>query len=592
MRIILITFLIFLFIVISFSFSFALPEKAYLQEGIADINRVDENTLNIHQNQEKAIINWQSFSVAPQETVQFFQPSPLAVALNRVTGNLPSEIFGNLLANGQIFLINPNGILFGRGAKIDVKGLVASTLDISDTDFLSGKYLFYQNPQFPLAAVINQGEIKIKEGGYLALISPFILQDGVIEAPLGQVEIAGCREAVLDISGNGLINFSLGKINENGDSILNGMGASSNIPFIEAEKIVVEGNNIKLLGAEGTVINNGKITTEGEGNKGGKIKLNSTRATLLSCYSDLYSPYGFIEVSSLGRLKIDGSIYAPYGTLLFDPTNISIINDASGDGYDPNETGDETVGEEWLEAQQGNQNIILMATNDITLENLSDGILSMATQSGYKFSLQAGGDIVFADTSDKITTNNGNIELNAEGSITLGNLDAGTGDITIEAGDGDITIRSIKADEVEITARDGSILDDSTFTGEVKIEDIPTLIEANKITLTAAENIGDVPESEELTEVEQFYYPFLDISLGSGNLIAEAEEGSIYINDYKSSGVTYTPTKYDLNCKDPDENDYFIGFANLAGSITIDSPLSLSDNQFFSAEGDLNINAA
>ena len=102
-----------------------------------------------------AIINWRSFSIARDETTRFIQQSASSAVLNRVTGVSPSQILGALQSNGRVFLINPNGILFGAGAQIDVGGLVASTLNLSDQDFLAGRMRFTATPG--AGSVVNLG---------------------------------------------------------------------------------------------------------------------------------------------------------------------------------------------------------------------------------------------------------------------------------------------------------------------------------------------------------------------------------------------------------------------------------------------------
>lgn len=94
----------------------ALPGGGQIAGGQATIQQSVPNTLTIHQGSDRAILNWQSFSIGSGEAVHFLQPGVGSIALNRVVGIDPSVILGQLHANGQIFLINPNGILFGAGA--------------------------------------------------------------------------------------------------------------------------------------------------------------------------------------------------------------------------------------------------------------------------------------------------------------------------------------------------------------------------------------------------------------------------------------------------------------------------------------------
>ncbi len=161
---------------------------------------------NINQSSNKAIINWQGFSVPPQETVNFNQPNSASVTLNRVIGNETSVISGALNANGQIFIVNSAGVLFGKGAQVNVGGLVASTRDISNADFLAGNYTFSGSSS---AAVVNQGRIRAGQGGYVALLGKTVSNDGVISARLGTVAMAAGDKITLNFGGNSLLDVTI-----------------------------------------------------------------------------------------------------------------------------------------------------------------------------------------------------------------------------------------------------------------------------------------------------------------------------------------------------------------------------------------------
>ena len=153
------------------------------------MSQPNATTLHIHQASHKAIINWRGFSINADELVRFLQPSASAIALNRVTGGDPSIILGQLIANGRIFLINPNGIVFGPGARVDVGGLLATTLNMTDADFLAGRYIF-QQAGANLGSVINQGTITAAPGGFVALSAPGVLNAGTITVHLGTVHLS------------------------------------------------------------------------------------------------------------------------------------------------------------------------------------------------------------------------------------------------------------------------------------------------------------------------------------------------------------------------------------------------------------------
>jgi filamentous hemagglutinin family protein len=124
----------------------ALPAGGQVVGGSASISQANGQTLNVNQSSNRAIINWKGFSINVNELVKFNQPSSSSVILNRVTGVDPSSILGQLVANGRVFVVNPNGILFGPKATVDVAGLLATTLNTKDTDFMAGKFTFAQDP--------------------------------------------------------------------------------------------------------------------------------------------------------------------------------------------------------------------------------------------------------------------------------------------------------------------------------------------------------------------------------------------------------------------------------------------------------------
>ncbi len=133
----------------------ALPTGEQVVAGQVTVSRPTSQMMQIDQGTQKGIINWQGFSIGGSEHVNFTQPSASSVTLNRVMGTDPSAIFGRLTANGQIFLTNPNGVLFARGASVDVGSLFATTLSIQDQDFLAGRYLFSNSGG--AGSVVNQG---------------------------------------------------------------------------------------------------------------------------------------------------------------------------------------------------------------------------------------------------------------------------------------------------------------------------------------------------------------------------------------------------------------------------------------------------
>ncbi|MFG1400404.1 two-partner secretion domain-containing protein [Xanthobacter sediminis] len=183
------------------------PEGGRVISGTASISQGGAVT-SIDQSSAKAIISWQSFSVGRQETVNFHQPDASAVTLNRVIGNEASVIQGAINANGQVFLVNSNGILFTSTSQVNVGGLVASTLDISNEDFISGNYVF---SGASTKSVVNRGALTAKDGGYISLMGKSVSNEGVITATLGTVALTAGSKITLNFEGNSLFDVTIDK---------------------------------------------------------------------------------------------------------------------------------------------------------------------------------------------------------------------------------------------------------------------------------------------------------------------------------------------------------------------------------------------
>jgi filamentous hemagglutinin family protein len=176
--------------------------------GQATISSPSATSTLIHQTSPTAIINWQSFSIPSGASVTFQQPGASAIALNRVTGGSASLIYGSLTANGQVWLINPNGIALGPTAQVSAAGVLLSTMGIRDQDFLAGNYTF-GIPGDPNASIVNQGRIVATDAGSVILAAPKVRNDGLIEADLGTVVLAGAKTVTVDFAGDDLLKFAV-----------------------------------------------------------------------------------------------------------------------------------------------------------------------------------------------------------------------------------------------------------------------------------------------------------------------------------------------------------------------------------------------
>ncbi len=193
--------------------SYALPVGEQVTAGAASVQR-SAASVTVTQTTPNAAINWQAFGIAAGEAVRFSQPGAGSIVLNRVVGQDPTQIFGSLSSNGQVFLLNPNGVLFGAGAQVNVGGIVASTLRMSDADFMAGRYAL--TGEATAGNVVNQGSIVASKGGYVALIAPQVVNAGSINASGGTAALAAGDKVTLTLDNGSLLGLSVDQGTLNG----------------------------------------------------------------------------------------------------------------------------------------------------------------------------------------------------------------------------------------------------------------------------------------------------------------------------------------------------------------------------------------
>ncbi|HSW93230.1 MAG TPA: MBG domain-containing protein [Gammaproteobacteria bacterium] len=285
---------------------FSNPTGGEVVAGNAAISSPSSRVVQIHQMSNKAIINWQSFNIGAKEKTQFIQPSSHAIVLNRINpGQGVSQIYGLLKANGQIILINQAGIYFGPGSHVDVAGIIASTSNISNENFLAGNYIFDQASPFS-GSVINEGTIIARNNGLVALLGTGAVNNGLIQAKLGNVVLASGNKFTIFFNGDQFIGFSVdeaattagvdqngnrlkngvsntGKIIANGGMILISARAASNVldnainmqGVAIAHSVSQHAGAIILSGGEnGTVRVSGHLNVSSRNNQGGTIKIS------------------------------------------------------------------------------------------------------------------------------------------------------------------------------------------------------------------------------------------------------------------------------------------------------------------------------
>ncbi|WP_256260592.1 GLUG motif-containing protein [Burkholderia sp. NFPP32] len=245
--------------------AYALPTGGEIASGKADIaTSADGKAMSINQHTDKLITNWQDFSVGGGERVSFQQPTNQSIALNRVIGANGSQIQGQLDANGRVFLVNPNGVMFGAGAQVNVGGLVASTQNLSDADFLAGRYRFAGTSG---QSVENAGTITAADGGSVALLGARVSNTGVIRAQMGRVVLGAGNAFNVNFDGNGLLNLQV----EGG--AVDAQAHNGGLLKADGGEVLMTARAAgDLLGS--VVKNSGTIEAKGLSSRAGKITLD------------------------------------------------------------------------------------------------------------------------------------------------------------------------------------------------------------------------------------------------------------------------------------------------------------------------------
>lgn len=260
------------------------PQDGQVVAGDATITTPDPSTLLINQHSQNVVLEWGSFNIDPGETTTFVQPNIDAWALNRVVGSQdPSVIAGTLNANGNVAIVNPDGIVFSHGARVDVGGLVATTADIDNDASMRGE-LSFNLPGNPAASVINEGTVSVRDHGLAAFVAPGVRNSGVITARFGTVSLASGNTFALDLYGDGLVSLAIG--DEITEDVIDVATGEVMADLVKNEgTISANGGTVALTAATArtavnSVINNtGVIEANSVGMRNGKIILGVQTAT-------------------------------------------------------------------------------------------------------------------------------------------------------------------------------------------------------------------------------------------------------------------------------------------------------------------------
>lgn len=241
-------------------------------------------------NSNRAIINWNGFSIGRDESVRFVQPGASSSVLNRVLLADPSVLLGVLQSNGRVLLINPAGILVGNGARIDTAGFVASTLNLSNADYLAGRLNFVTTPGAGGVRVESGAEIRSASGGYVYLIAPQVDNAGLVSAPSGEVILAAGQQVEIVDSGTPGVRVALvaGGEAKNLGQLLAESGRVGMVGAVvrqqgvaSADSLVREGGRVFLRATQTAELAAGS-TTSANGTQGGRVEVDGGAMTVVS----------------------------------------------------------------------------------------------------------------------------------------------------------------------------------------------------------------------------------------------------------------------------------------------------------------------
>jgi filamentous hemagglutinin family protein len=455
----------------------ALPIGNQLVTGQSTVSTPSANVMQIDQASQRAAINWQGFSIGQNETVNIQQPNANAALLNRVVGQDTSQIQGKLNANGQVYLVNPNGVIFSNTAQVDVGGLIATTHDISNQDFISGKNHFTQNGA--TGKVENHGTINAKDGGVVALISETVTNTGTINSPKGTIALTAGKTVDLDFQGDGLVEV---KILE---AALNAQIKNQGVIQADGGRVVMSAKTANQL--IDTVINQqGIVKAQGLSQRNGEIILDGGNN-------------GIVQVS--GELNTGGNAITPQssagGNINITGANIAVENTAKLDASGTQQGGTVQIGD-----KQATQQVVLAQGSTINsnaiengtagkieiLANMDKGQVNVAGNINASAPKQGNGGVVETSAAKVNIADSANISTKANNGIT-GTWLIDPTDFTIAASGGNMTGTALSKNLASANIDILSTVGTTGINGDVNVNDAVNW-SANTLTLDALRNIN------------------------------------------------------------------------------------------------------
>jgi filamentous hemagglutinin family protein len=354
------------------------------------------NTVQINQTTQRGIISWDTFNIGANEKTKFNQPNANSVTLNRINAEMgPSLIFGQLSANGKIILINGAGLYFGASSMVNVGSIIASTSNISNANFLAGKYIFDEQSAYN-GSIINKGIISAADAGVVALLGAVVENDGLIRAHLGNVLLGSGSQFTLDFNGDQLITFAVtapvshgsitntGKIIADGGQVLVTAAAAQGVldnvinmaGYVEARSSAKQRDGSIILSASnGNIVVSGKLNVSGTRHNGnaGKISISGNNILLsknavIKANADQQGAGGSIAILASNNLQASGKIIAQGGAV------------SGNGGTVETSAGDLDIGSALVEltAAHGQTGLWTIDPSDLTISNNPSTNLNLA----------------------------------------------------------------------------------------------------------------------------------------------------------------------------------------------------------------------
>lgn len=426
------------------------PTGEHVAAGAATFDRPAAGQLNVTQGTDRAVIDWQSFNIGKSAATTFTQPSAGSLAVNRVmgAGTDPTQILGTLTANGRIMILDRNGVLVGRDAKINVGSIVAAAGDIGNKAAMDSTGKITIKDMNPNATVENRGSITAADAGLVALVAPTVRNSGTITANLGKVALAGGDKVTVDMFGDGLISIGMNDkmskvmLKNSGDIIAHGgtvkmtTGAASKLVdnvintsgIVDVSSVTVKGGNI-ILSGNADIRAAGTLNADGTaGNGGGSIKISGKSVKVP----------GMLTASTGATDTTAAAPAAPVTATVTDTTGTTTADTTTTDTTTDTAVGATAVVAAAVPANGGN--IRIAATKDVGISGTVDAGGSTGGGkvyvTGRDITVNKAGMLTAASAGAGDTGAGGSVKLAATHDVSLnGGLAAGG-----SAGGGRITV--------------------------------------------------------------------------------------------------------------------------------------------------------